>query len=406
MRGKWSARRVILGALGAAALFGPAIFSGCASNFTPEGKIETLRVLAVTLDHPYVPDNSDNPDCADKGDCALPPDCPGDAERCTVHFNMEVYDAYGVRTQGAERKINILWMGGCFNPPGDQYSLCAIPLLGLFQQAQGAVQDALKSGKPPVFPPGLPVGLGNQFSMVVPDIVSSRPKPMIGPHYGIGYVFFLACAGYFGIIDPDPSAAGDFPIGCFDFDTKQPLGPDGFVPGYTQIYSFDDGRFNLNPEVQALTLEDLSADKPKAVKLDADADKNPTVPPCDVPADERYLPPSCTRQDAFQECTGYDIDVTFATDKKGDPIDPAEDDPDAKGEKGEQLTETVWVDYFSDTGDFDSDIKLVSDSQTGYQDKHSVKWIPPAEPGISTIWAVVRDARGGSSVIKRQVKVK
>ncbi len=59
----------------------------------------------------------------------------------------------------------------------------------------------------------------------------------------------------------------------------------------------------------------------------------------------------------------------------------------------------------SDTGDLDNDIKLLNDPVTGYQDKHEVKWIPPATPGISTIWAVVRDARGGSSTVVRRVRV-
>lgn len=392
-------RRAILGGLGLAALLGPAAFSGCATNFAPEGKIDTLRVIAVTLDHPYVPDNSDNPDHPEAW--VKPADCPADAEHCTVHFTMEVDDAFGENTLGAERKINILWIGGCFNPQGDQYSLCALPLIQLFQQAKDSLQAAVKEGKDPVFPKGLPVGFGKQFSMVVPDIVTDRPKPELGPHYGIGYVFFLACAGTFDIIDPNPNAAGDFPIGCFDPVTHEALGAESFVPGYTQIYSFEDGRYNKNPDVKSLTFKDPDVGAPTAegVSISEEDDEIPTVPPCDVPADQRNLPPSCTRQDAFEACKTYDIDVSV-------PESVAEIDPDAKGEKGEQLTETVWVDYFSDTGDFDGDIKLINDPQSGYQKEHSVKWIPPAEPGLSTIWAVVRDARGGSVVKVGTVRVK
>lgn len=393
-------RRAILGTLGAAVLFGPAVFSGCATNFTPSSKLDTLRVLAVTLDHPYVPDNSDNPDHPDQW--AKPADCPGDLDRCTVHFHMELYDGYGVRTQGAERKINILWIGGCFNPQADQYSLCAGPLIGVFQQAKDALTDALNSGMKPTFPAGLPVGFGTDFTMVVPDIVSSRPEPTFGPHYGIGYVFFLACAGRFDVVDPDPSAAGTFPIGCFDPDTKEPLGADSFVPGYTQIYSFEDGRFNTNPQVGDDANPDVDN---QLVVTTMDDQPVPTdesgmlvVPTCDVPPDERYLPPSCTRQDAFDRCAPYKVYVNV-------PDDVAEVDPDAKSESGQQLTETVWVDYLTDTGDLDGDIKLINDPQTGYLENHFGRWLPPAEPGISTIWAVVRDARGGGTVVKRQVKV-
>jgi hypothetical protein len=387
-RSKGYIRRTILGALGAAALFGPAAFSGCASNFTPPGKVETLRVLSVKMDHPYIPDNSDNPDNPDEW--VLPEDCPGDAEHCTVHFDMEVYDAYGVNTQGAERRINILWIGGCYNPEGDQYSLCALPLIDLFRQASSALAEAIEKGEQPVFPKGLPVGFGKKFSLQVPDIVSSRPKPSFGPHYGIGYVFFLACAGRFGVLDQDPSAAGNFPIGCFD-EQDQPVGAESFVPGYTQIYSFADGRYNLNPVINGLTMDD----EPMSDELG----KVPAVPPCDVPPQDRNLPPSCTREDAFTACQSYEIDVDV-------PEDIAEVDPEAKDENGQPLREAVWVDYFTDTGDFDGDIRLVSDAVSGYHEKHEVNWIPPSTPGLSTIWAVVRDARGGSDVIVRYVRVK
>ncbi|MEZ4293804.1 MAG: hypothetical protein R3B70_02425 [Polyangiaceae bacterium] len=370
-------RRGVLSALAAAALFGPAVSSGCAVNFSPPGKVSTLRVIAVTADKPYI-----EPIPASE--------CAQDPEKCTIHFDMEVYDALGVAQTGSERQINILWIGGCFNPEGDQYSLCLFPALDLFGQAKGALDDAIATGNPPEFPEGLPVGWGKKFSLVVPDIVSSRPPPTYGPHYGIGYVFFLACAGKFGIKDADPSAAGTFPIGCFDKDTGAELGPESFVPGYTQIYSFEDGRQNQNPELTDVLLD--------GEPISAEFDEIPTVAPCDVPPDERNQPSSCTREDPFVACTPLEIDVDV-------PDDIGEVDPDAKGEDGQPLKETVWVNYYTDTGDFESDIKLLSDATTGSFDKHSVQWLPPAEPGLATIWAVVRDSRGGSSVAVRYVRV-
>jgi hypothetical protein len=302
---------------------------------------------------------------------------------------MEVYDGYGVATTGSERPINILWIGGCFNPDGDQYSLCIFPALQIFDQAKDGI-DAIEAGKTPQFPKGLPVGLGRKFSMFMPDIVSSRPAPDFGPHYGIGYVFFLACAGYFGLLDPDPSAAGNFPIGCFDYDTKLPQGAESFVPGYTQIYSFEDGRLNENPEIL-----DLNFDGEPIPNNFIEA---PTVPRCPVPPDERNRPPSCTREDPFLACPAYDLEVSV-------PEDVGEIDPEAFGDNGEPLSESVWVNYLTDDGDLQGDIKLINDPTTGYQKEHKVTWIPPAEPGLVTIWAVVRDARGGSSMVVRYVRV-
>jgi hypothetical protein len=372
-----SIHRTLLAALGLTVLFGPAAASGCAANFAPPSELGELRVLSVSIDKPYI--------------APIPAaDCAADPEKCTIHFDAEVYDGYGVRTEGSERQINILWIGGCFDPEGDQYSLCIFPLLEIFKQASTALDDAVAQGKPPAFPPGLPLGWGKSFSMVVPDIVSARPKPSFGPHYGVGYVFFLACAGKFGLLESDASTASNFPIGCFDKDTGEQLGAESFVPGYTQIYSFEDGRVNNNPTVNAVTFDG----KPMS---DQPADY-PKVPPCDVPDADRNLPASCSRQDAYVACTPYAIDVDV-------PDDVAEIDPEAKDENGKQLKEAVWVNYYADAGNFDGDIKLISTATGEIIKKRTVQWIPPTEPGPATIWAVVRDARGGSTTVVRTVNV-
>src|SRR4029079_13330971 len=88
-----------------------------------------------------------------------------------------------------------------------------------------------------------------------PDLISRRPLPPDGPHYGVAYVFFAACAGTIKPVPPDSTGrAGSFPLGCFDAQDNR-LGADSFVPGYTQIYSFEDGRTNDNPPVSGLTLD-------------------------------------------------------------------------------------------------------------------------------------------------------
>src|SRR5258706_6743534 len=87
------------------------------------------------------------------------------------------------------------------------------------------------------------------------DIVSRRPRPTEGAYYGIAYVFFAVCAGTLTPIPPeDGGLAPAFPLGCIGADGKR-LGADGFVPGYTQVYVFDDGRTNENPKPNGLTLD-------------------------------------------------------------------------------------------------------------------------------------------------------
>jgi hypothetical protein len=351
-------RRAAL-ALGALSLlFGPSIASGCAGGFTPISKIDSLRVLGVTVDQSYA--------------------APGE----TVTFEMTFHDGYvdPKDPEAGPRNVQIVWLGGCFNPAGDAYYECYSQLATVFQ--------GLSPDGPP--PSGL-VGFGPLFSITMPgDIVASRPKPPTGPHYGIAYVFFAACAGTLEVVPPDSSGnAGAFPLGCFDADGNR-LGAESFVPGYTQVYAFDDGRRNTNPAVKAMTLDG----KP----LSEDFTLAPAVKRCTVPEDDRLGPPACGKEDPFTACEAYDLDIDVEAAV-------ADVDPDGKTEDGKPLREVVWVDYFADQGDFDADVSLVNDATTGLVDKHKVRWIAPREKGLVSLWAVLHDSRGGSTVLPRYVRV-
>ncbi len=83
----------------------------------------------------------------------------------------------------------------------------------------------------------------------------------------------------------------------------------------------------------------------------------------------------------------------------------AEDDLESTGQDGKTLKEVVWVDYFADKGDFDSEVGLVNDATTGLIADHSTNWIALTEPGLATIWAVVHDARGGATTLQRYIKI-
>lgn len=402
-------RRAILGGLAALALGAALAGPGCAPPFDSPSKIQALRILAVVADKPYA--------------------APGD----DVVFDMIYEDGTSSDDGGGSRQVEILWFGGCFDPEGDQYYACYPQIAALFS-----------GGKPPA---GL-VGAGPSFTLTLPkDIVTRRPKPTDGsPHYGIGYVFFAICAGKLGPIAAQSSGkAGSFPFGCFDGDGHQ-LGPDSFVPGYTQVYAFEDGRPNANPEATDITIKEhaaagdgfavndgsappanlepaLSADaqSPPLPLSPASVDGSPpelepglaptplTLQPmreespytrvarCDVPEDSRQAgcgkPPNPT-----QSCTTYDLKAIVAHDV-------GEIDPTATGADGAPLGESVWVDYYTDGGDLRSGIKLVNDPITGYIDDHEAEWVPPPMPGLVTIWAVLHDSRGGAGVVQRIILV-
>jgi hypothetical protein len=349
------ARRAVLAGLAltaGAALLGP----GCAGSFKPIGKVDKLRVFTVTADTPYAQ--------------------PGE----TVTLTIEYTDALDDGVEGP-RNVQVLWIGGCFNPPGDQYFACFEQLASLFE---GGLDPS--GGLPPE------IGFGPVYELTMPDdIVSSRPAGA-GDRYGIGFVFFLACAGTLGPIEVEGSgSAGSFPIGCFD-DAGNRLGAESFIPGYTQIYAFEDGRVNQNPELAGLKLD--GALMPEGL------DEPVTVERCVLTEDERRAPLSCGRASPFETCKAYELTLSL-----GETV--AEPDPSGSNVYGGDLREAVWVTYFTEGGDLERDIKLVSDATTGplEEKSYTVKWIPPDEPGVAVLRAVLRDNRGGSTLVTRYVRV-
>lgn len=363
-------RRFVLGAAALAMIGGHALASGCAAGFAPISLVDSLRVLAVEADKPYAK--------------------PGDK----VTFQMTYHDGFvNPDDPEASRPVTVLWLGGCFDPPGDAYYACYESIQNQFGSLFSSSFDPA-TDLPELLATGL-IGIGDRFTITLPeDIVSRRPKPTGGaPYYGIAYVFFLACAGDIRPIPPEgDSAAGSFPIGCFATGTDQRLGADSFIPGYTQVYAFDDGRTNDNPVIEGLTFDGkkLPEGEIKAVKR------------CEVSADDRLGAPGCGRPDPFEECKSHTIDIILPKD---DNL-VAEIDPDGKQVDGSSLRESVWVDYFTEKGTFKADVKLVADSVEGVQNSHDVEWVAPPEPGPVRIWAVIHDARGGQRVVIRDFRVK
>ena len=361
-------RRLVLGSL-ALGLFA---LPSCAAGYDSPSKVSSLRFLALTADHPYA--------------------LPGQE----VALRMTVDDGLGAPDDPAHapRDLQILWIGGCFDPAADAFYLC-------FQQLAEELA-ALGQGTPP--PAGLvQVGLlpgsrsgepdAVEYRLTMPDdIVTRRPAPPSGPHYGIAYVFFAACAGKLAPVDLStyqgyvPDQGISIPLQCLDA-AGNAQGADSFAVGYTQIYVFADGRQNANPPIDGMTFD--GADMPEGTT------SIPVVPACALTDAERKAK-GCGRE-GLAACQGYDVNALIG--------DVAELNTGATDVDGSPLREIVWVDYFADRGDFGDELMLVSDAKTGYQATHDTLWYPPAEPGLVSLWTVARDQRGGSSVIRRFVQV-
>jgi hypothetical protein len=358
------ARRAVLSLLALAAFAGPPAASGCSAGFEPISQVDTLRVFGVVADKPYAQ--------------------PGEQVTFTISY------ADGASPSGAPqtRPIEILWLGGCTDPAGDEYYGC----YSLFTGDGGTGPEGL--------PSDIIVGSGESFTMTVPPgIITDPPVPSKVPRtYGLAIVFFGVCAGTIRSIPPDGTGlAGSLPFGCFDAGGTQ-LGADSFVPGYTQVYAFADGRQNANPTIDGLTLNGgaLPGRQQPGVTL---SPPPPVVTRCPVTEADRGSA-GCGKTDPSKACADLELSVFFRH-----PEGVSEIDPSGTTEDGSPLHEEVWVDYFADGGDIDSPVLLVYDATTGLQPSYSTRWYPPPTPGPVRLWAVVHDSRGGESVMERTVNV-
>ncbi|MBW2456766.1 MAG: hypothetical protein JRI68_19775 [Deltaproteobacteria bacterium] len=340
----------------------------CAPGFDPPSKVDTLRILSVTIDKPYA--------------------LPGEE----VTLRMTVFDGAGHPDDpdSVPRNLQIIWLGGCFDPEGDIYYLCFPQLAEVLGSMGGGAppEDLVKFDGAPGSMSGQPDA--HEFTFTMPeDIVSRRPKPAAGPHYGIAYIFFAACAGQ--IVPADLTSTGgkvpDFPLECHDIAGNE-LGSESFVIGYTQVYAFADERQNENPPITDITLDGNA--------LPETPDEAPEFKACPVSADERRAA-ACASDRPVDECEYYPLKALIG--------DVAEVDPEAIDIDGNPMREVVWMSYFTHGGDITKALALVRDATKGCLAAQETEWIAPTEPGTYAIWAVARDQRGGSTVARGFVRV-
>ncbi|XXX81505.1 hypothetical protein WMF30_22370 [Sorangium sp. So ce134] len=414
------ARRALLAALSTLALGIPC----CAgSDMAPSSEVAGLRVLAVTADQPYAePDE-------------------------VVTFRMTYADAKGAADGGA-RKVEVTWVGGCVNPPlgVDEHLGCLPQWLNAYvagiaseqgggsggggaggsgdgagggggggsggagggSDGSGGAGDGGSGGSGDAGGGGSGGGEENtdpfekqeidpkksgepnavSFTWRLPKEILKDARPTeTGTVYSSAYVLFAVCAGTTRVASA-PAEAG-FPLECVG-DDGAVLGPDSFVVGYTQVYVFKKERRNANPPIDGFTLKLDGKD------VAPGEDGLPVVKRCVRPEEQVQ---GCGRTEpAEDECTNYEIEAIV-------PTNAAEEDEEAAGLGGPPAREAIWVDYYTDGGEFDGARRLVSDATTGHRGGNGTTWTPPAEPGPVSLWAVVHDTRGGASVERKQVLV-
>jgi len=331
------------------ALFAATVVCACFGRpFDPPSLVQTLRIVAIRADHSTPPPGTD------------------------AKLEMLTFDGSpkAKRADGSMRSIETIWIGGCFDPPGDLYYQC-YPLLD-------KELAALASGTPS---PNL--GRGPTFTLHVPsDLVSRRKGSRSGvPPYGLSYVFYAACAGKVVVVPRDPSAPpATPPIACIGPDGSD-VDAEGFVFGYLPLYSYP-GLDNANPVVTGGTF-DARSESPKTCATDADC----------ASGDACGSAKSCIP--VVQACDGRVACRSYTVKPMANPAD-AEPDPLATFRAGAPRTERLYVQYLASHGVLGGDSRSIVDPVHGPRDDYETTWSPPAEiVGETRIWAIVKDSRGG-----------
>jgi hypothetical protein len=314
--------------------------ASCQRAFESQSQIETLRVLAIRMDHPIPAPGSD------------------------VTLEMLVWDGSpdAKRPDGTARPIEIAWLGGCFDPKGDLYYSCYEDL--------APEQDALAAGTPHPY-----VSRDRTFTMHVPeDLITRRSTRGAGP-YGLSYVYFAVCAGT--IVPVRTKSASTPPLACVDA-AGAPVSADGFVYGYLPIYSYP-GVENANPIVNGGLFDRTKYDKTCAIDGDCPSGQVcgsgklclPIVAHCEGRCVEHPIDPN--------------VDVAAST----------EPNPVSSLLAKEPRHELLYVQYMTNHGTLGSDTRTIVDVRSAHDD-FAGSWTPPdTAVGETRIWAIVHDDRGG-----------
>jgi hypothetical protein len=255
----------------------------------------------------------------------------------------------------------------CTNPREDLYYACFLP-------PEGGAGDGGAGAALSAIPKNIDLGpflpTGDTYSFTVPNNVI---QPRVGSvPYGLMIVFNIACAGQVRLADRSGINPQQVPIKCTDQNGVE-LTPNDYVIGINRVYSYAT-RTNANPVISGVTLNALPVDSKAGLTID-----------------------HCVAS-RRSDCKEWKIDVKV-------PDSSWEPDPE-EGTAASNQHEQIWVDYYSDLGDFENDARLLFDSTRGRVTDSDVKYRAPYAPGEGTVWAVVHDNRAGAAFVVMPLHIK
>ena len=193
--------------------------------------------------------------------------------------------------------------------------------------------------------------------------MTSHPRVEGADPYGLAIVFNIACAGHVELVTRDSQNPQAVPFGCFDENHTQ-LQPDQYVIGLSRVYGYDTRR-NANPTISGVFQDGRQIDETVGFVVDR-----------------------CTTR-LRSDCPEIKFDV--AVPPADQELQEGDQDPD-----GNVRREQIWAAYYSDVGQFDSEIRLLYDPSSGKVDDTANKYQAANQAGDTTMFIVVHDNRGGA----------
>lgn len=353
---------ILLASLGAAA---------CSTDFEKQSEVLGLRALALRSEP------------------------ASGAPGANVKVRLLAADG-AVQPGTAARRLELVWIGGCNNPPTRQFYAC-YPLLNLVAHAVDAKALSTPSTR---FPKGvfkattftLDDPSAADFDFTLPaDIVTSAPQLSADAiHFGVSYAFFALCAGE---LRPNPQLTDRVPFDCYDPNTSEKLGYRDFVTGFSTLYTYESVE-NHSPTLDRVTLDGLDISSfSSPCETDNECQdlvgaSNGLGAVCDAAHACRLRVRPCTKDD----CPTHLIEPHVARDS-AEPLP-------------EGGSEVVWANFYATSGSFDVDTQLISDRNVGWLGARGAYFKPPKQPGGTVdLWLTLNDQRGGATWQSLQVLV-
>lgn len=318
--------------------------SSCAPKLEPISELASLRVLGVRKSAPYAH--------------------PG--EEVTLQLRWE---------DGREDLPEVETFFGfwCVNPVGGAWAGCLTP--------------DQPSREPQLF-------LNEEtVTVTIPEgsVLPNENNPDF-PAYGSAFVFHAVCAGSLKLDALEDATDFDAPASallpkCVDEEGNE-LGSADFIVGFSQIFLFEELR-NQNPIVTGFSVDGAEV---LVDCIDAECQEPFDVPELQSCQEGSFCIKPCEDDGEF---TCPEVRISALIDESS-----AEKDELAQIAYGTDLDESIWVSYFVDRGGISSPVKLVNDSDLGWQASFSTGLLAPKDEGPLRIWAVARDNRGGASWVR------